>query len=546
MDDYYRRYRQPITTTFSAKLFSTALGLFDPLTFVVRVSPGIQKSLERATNRISAIFWSEEELLSAVVFLHETIHWWQYIGTSLGFTESLSVSVQGSSARRLLQIWSDQYGPRKPTTSAFREIYSKGTSSERQLLLNINQNWMDVELSSAVIHRPYLINGLHSEPYFKSLGRAILRHYVQTYAALEPILKDNFTKLPKVADWVNQGNMAAEAGAPDFTEDYLIPGTEITRPGFGAFEIMEGQARLSEIQYLSVFTHDRFNWQTCVKQGMLSEPYGMAFKYFITQTNLPWPDNSLAPSVGLFLLACDITLNPGEIYPFARFCPDTLVKSTHPSTRFERVTTAVSKIRSQLLHNFKYDDDAYLQMSSQLCAVIDEISPNLVAEEIIHLFDGIPGAKSILDGAPSNVFRLPSIPLKFYIWKHYTLMLDKIQHPAYFCWPAPCSVRMTLNYPQVFMRNTPPLISPSFDGKIMSTQSFYGDNSDLEHGLYDYLISQLLNDVIRQWIAKPGPFATSYDWIDPGRAPCLWQNIVRDYFKENFDFGIDQVKVIIR
>jgi hypothetical protein len=191
MDDYYRRYRFPIATTFSANLFATTLGLFDPLTFVVRFSPEIETAFEKAGGRLSAIFWSEEELLSAVVFLHETIHWWQYIGTTFGFADALSIAVQGASARKLLQRWADQYGPRKPTTGALRKIFSKGNSSELQLLWNINHNWMDVELSSAITHRPFLVYGISSEPYFQSLGRAVLRHYVQTYATLEPVLKDN-------------------------------------------------------------------------------------------------------------------------------------------------------------------------------------------------------------------------------------------------------------------------------------------------------------------------------------------------------------------
>jgi hypothetical protein len=63
--------------------------------------------------------------------------------------------------------------------------------------------------------------------------------------------------------------------------------------------------------------------------------------------------------------------------------------------------------------------------------------------------------------------------------------------------------------------------------------------------LYNFLMSQLMNDVIRQWIAKPGPFVTSYDWIDPTVSPSVWQKIVRDYFKDNFDFPIDGVKVIM-
>lgn len=543
-DDYYHRYRLPTATTFSNNLFETTYGLFDPLTFVVRLDEKIQKLIEE--NHKHPIQWSTEELFATVTLLHETIHWWQYIGTTFGLFESLSIASQSSSARQLLQRWSEKYGARKPTTTALKQAFSNSCKDELELLINLNKNWMDIELSSTIIHhRPYLISILYSNPYFSSIGTSVLRHYVQVYASLEPVLKDNFNQLPKVSEWVNVGNEASKKRLPDFSEDKREFSTDISHLGFGAFEIMEGQARLSEIQCLSAFTYDKFDWKASLNFNLLSGLYGKVFKYFISKTELSWPNKSFDPTIGLFLLACDIALNPNEIYPLKHFDPYTLIKSTNPCLRFEMITNSISKLKSSCLDKFKYNDTTYRRVSDLICDDIGEIPPYHTFNLIISLFEKIPEARSILNGAPDTIYDFPSIPFKFYFWKHYSFMKDKAKHPAHFCWIGPCLTKILFFYRQPYIRNFPPLMSPSLNEEIMATHSFLGSKDrEIKGELNDYLMSQLMNDLIRQWIAKPGKFATSYDWITPRAPQSFWTSIMKKFFENSFGFSIESVQVL--
>jgi hypothetical protein len=63
-------------------------------------------------------------------------------------------------------------------------------------------------------------------------------------------------------------------------------------------------------------------------------------------------------------------------------------------------------------------------------------------------------------------------------------------------------------------------------------------------GLFDFLMSQLMNDIIRQWISKPGEFVLRYDWIDPRQPAEFWKNVIQDYFKDSFDFPIQDVVIL--
>jgi hypothetical protein len=87
-------------------------------------------------------------------------------------------------------------------------------------------------------------------------------------------------------------------------------------------------------------------------------------------------------------------------------------------------------------------------------------------------------------------------------------------------------------------------MSKSLNGPILAGHSFCKDKSWLEKGLFDFLMSQLMNDIIRQWISKPGEFVLRYDWIDPRQPAEFWKNVIQDYFKDSFDFPIQDVVIL--
>ena len=81
------------TTQFNAII--NAHGLYDGLRFVVRLSPRVHDLIATLPNGIgfrSGI--SREQVNAFSTYLHETIHWWQHIGSTCGFMLSLSYPLQ--------------------------------------------------------------------------------------------------------------------------------------------------------------------------------------------------------------------------------------------------------------------------------------------------------------------------------------------------------------------------------------------------------------------------------------------------------------------
>ena len=71
--------------SFGATL--SAHGLYDPLRFVLRLSPAIHKRLNGLSDGVHAHLGAED-LHAYSVFLHETFHWWQHIGSTIGLISS--------------------------------------------------------------------------------------------------------------------------------------------------------------------------------------------------------------------------------------------------------------------------------------------------------------------------------------------------------------------------------------------------------------------------------------------------------------------------
>ena len=65
---------------------SSALGTYNPMQFVLRLRDDIHDALD--TEEITS-----ERVQAFSTFLHETIHWWQHVGSNIGFITSLSYPV---------------------------------------------------------------------------------------------------------------------------------------------------------------------------------------------------------------------------------------------------------------------------------------------------------------------------------------------------------------------------------------------------------------------------------------------------------------------
>jgi hypothetical protein len=65
-------------------------GLYDPLHFVLRLSPEIHRKIAALQTGIVTGTIGFEGFRAYSTYVHETIHWWQHIGSVTGLMLSLS------------------------------------------------------------------------------------------------------------------------------------------------------------------------------------------------------------------------------------------------------------------------------------------------------------------------------------------------------------------------------------------------------------------------------------------------------------------------
>jgi len=82
---------------------------------------------------------------------------------------------------------------------------------------------------------------------------------------------------------------------------------------------------------------------------MLDGVYGAAFDCFLKHAEFSWPASIHDPIVGLFLLVCDMAINPGEGFPLPLRSPATFITDVDPGIRFfygrGRMRTAAIRAR---------------------------------------------------------------------------------------------------------------------------------------------------------------------------------------------------------
>ena len=91
----------------------TLHGLYNSFQFVLRLSPEIHRRIAALPTGIVNAPLNFESVQAYSTYLHETIHWWQYIGSTFGLLMSLSYPAQAHANYNHLKQLLQAVGPQK-------------------------------------------------------------------------------------------------------------------------------------------------------------------------------------------------------------------------------------------------------------------------------------------------------------------------------------------------------------------------------------------------------------------------------------------------
>lgn len=470
---------------------------------------------------------------------HETIHWWQHIGTTTGLMLSFAYPTQFHSNLPHLRKALSDFGPRKSLKTFLTENYFEIPDEPRKRLNIIVNNWHDVEFNQRLILNPGKAQSTVNNTLFECVGHSLEMGLAHTILLLCASFDREVTFLPDPRKW--------ETGFADLRNRKIegyYHGSPVRLSPIGAFHIFEGQARFSQLQYLHLAHRNGLTWSYFKESGMLSSPYTDAFERFLEWAEIDRPPTVVDSVVQLFLLVCDLAVNPSDGYPFPLQHFESFVISNDPGTRFYFFSRQIArnpKLRSAIVSCSRAE---YLSIAAPLCKAMVCKTPVEIASHIARWSEHQPSLRKLMEEDSTFEFTHENLPVRVCFARHVRLMRDKARRPEFFCWPAMHLVERTnsgvdLEASTKIWLEHEALFGAELGGEIRPTLLPGRNQEKIQQTFNGFYQSILLYDFVRQWTVSDGPFNYDYRWLTPKYSADITKPFVDQIFAETFNVSPD-------
>jgi hypothetical protein len=249
---------EPEELTLDAPEFAACLnarGLYSTTHFVVRLSPEIHRLLDKVTSGVHPTREFDGETIQAFsTYLHETVHWWQHIGSTAGLVLSLAYPAQAHQNAEYLKTVLRLSGPKKSLMRWAEDAALGGMTDDEPLLRAANSavnNAIDVEFYKMITLNPRAVADASRSRYFESVGHSYWMAYHHAVGLLSATFDRESGYLPDTGTW-EQGFR----GVQESKVEGFVFGGEVRVAPLGLRALFEGQARFLQLQYLTFGTEE--------------------------------------------------------------------------------------------------------------------------------------------------------------------------------------------------------------------------------------------------------------------------------------------------
>lgn len=498
-------------STFAATL--GAHGLFNTFQFVLWLSPQVHRRLAETSGGIlTSADIGFEGAQAFSTYLHETIHWWQHIGSTYGLMLSLSYPTQAHANYTHLRALIELTGFKKSIRQLVDNLPGPSTPDTAQGKANIvvNNHFDFSAFRNLTLSHRTAIPTIKSA-MFESVGHAHELTYGHNLFVLAVTADPEFKAIPDPRHWESEfGKLRAEK------EPGFYFGSQVGLWPLGAREILEGQACFCQMQYLSFASGGRLGWDDFRELGMLHGVYEEAFRIFLVRAGLEWPSQIDHPIVGLFLLICDMSINPGAGFPHPPLNFKTFIADTNPGARFTMMATLVRLKHPELADLIRtYSKAEYEQASEALAMAMLDVPPILLAQIAASWVRPGEPLAPLMEEHRTFDYQPGNLPVRVMLSHFLAFMRDKAEVPEYFCWPGAWLTgdRVSNRSQALFERHSALFVDKEDDDGIFPRIHPDKDESLVHRTFEAFYASNLLYEMTDQWILKPGPFTYDYGWL---------------------------------
>lgn len=502
----------PADPAFAASL--DVHGQYETMRFVLRLSPRNHELLEELESGILDVGNISHEVVQAYsTYIHETVHWWQHVGSTSGLILSLSYLAQSHSSLSHLRDTLRVFGPIKPLKRwADETLLAEGHSGEKDLAdanVAIN-NALDVEYYKIWAMWPQQkARTLFAQQHFECVGHCYHIAVGQLLGMVSYEIDPNFEFIPNGDAWEDNFRRLTQNRTEGFYH-----GSPLRVPPIGLHAIYEGQARFIQLQFLDRTQESPISTEIWRKEGYLSGIYIEAFEAFLNLSNSEWPSDLRGSLAGVFLLICDISINPTRGFPLDIKCFEDFISDVDVGVRFTYLCQALGELPHLKSAITEFSRKEYIAVAEELTTRVGYDHPLSALRELAD-WSKRPAVKKLMDEHKTFEFEKANLPIRVFLSHFFSFSADRLAHPEFFCWPGvwktsggtrPNRKEVWLRHLSLFTdhKNKPGVYPRRWPGRsekaVKDTfNSFYG--------------SMAIYDMTRQWILQEGPFACDYRWM---------------------------------
>ena len=530
--------------TFASNL--NVHGMYETMRFVLRLSPRNHELMETIpANGIGLGDVPPEAIQAFSTYLHETVHWWQHVGSTSGLLFSLSYLAQcHSSMEELLEVLAT-IGPKKPLKGYTDQVLKSEGNAAQSKLASANiavNNALDVEYYKFYAFSPRTnIAWMFNDPHFESVGHGYFVVYSHIVGMIAHAIDPEYVILPHPENLESKILQLRQ----EKIEGYYWQ-SHIRLPAVGIQAVYEGQARFTQLQFLDGARDQPMSCTQWKNEGYLSGIYVEAFESFLILSESEWPETLEDPLVALFLLICDLAMNPTRGFPIDIEVFEDFIRDVDVGVRFTLLCRAVAKLPHLRNAITVYSKDEYLSVSEELTVLVGYDHPQVGLSAVRKWLDQAPGLSKLMQEYEAFDYDLPNFPIRVFLSHFIAFYKDKSEHPEFFCWAGMymSGQRSMANWQTLWLRHLS-LFSDRGDRHGVFPRQRPGHSEQAVKKTFNQFFGTMaLYDLTRQWILKDGPFVCDFAWISEKYDQSRAEARANDIFKQVYGVTLDQFEIV--
>lgn len=542
LDPQADHYKVPLT--FSATL--RGHGSYETTRFVLRLSPKnheLMDKLEANAYGEGPIPWEAVQAYST--YIHETVHWWQHVGSTSGLLLSLSYFSQLHSTMNELQECLERFGPIKSLKRYTDQVLLDEGWDAQEKLAPANfavNNALDIFYYKSYALRPRrAIHWMIKDNHFEDIGYMYSIVYGQLIGLISDTIDPEFHFLPNLDHLSEETLRLHNEGHEGFVKN-----SKVRLPYVGLHAIYEGQARFIQLDFLNRVREEPLTCEEWQAEGYLSGIYVEAFESFLQHTETEWPSSLFDPIVPLFLLVCDLAINPTRGIPFDFSNLENLIHEVDVGTRFAEFCFAIKNAPHLKFAIKKLSLEEYVEVSGELCKACHYDHPMVSLEEVVRWADEYPLVQQLMEEHRTFEFKPDNLNIRVFLSHYISMCKDKYEHPHFFCWPGAYMAGHSSDvvFRKVWLRHLS-LFSDKADKDGIYPRK-WPDRSEkaVMETFNRFYGTMAVYELTEQWILRDGPFNFDFRWMSDNYDEQSFIDWANGSFRKAFGVDLSAFKIL--